>query len=320
MFHRRTARAVWLTALVCGVACAGWSAPVLVPTYPDFNLVDLGSVRGVPANYLYGGLGFKGSNLLLSGGDGIAQDQVIYSVPVKRSASGTITGLGTATTYASVPAADAAVGNILAGGLVFAPNGTLLYTTLSKSYIGQYSAGTTTSSLTFVGNVPLGGLGYLPNGQLVLTSTDGNWYPVTLSTPNAQGIYKVTVGAPYLLNVPAGQSGVPADSFASFPVGVSGEVTNASVLVGDSNAQQLALYGLDANGNPTGAVSQIVNGNGDPIGYGVVRDPYHPSTYLFTTGNNEIWALTPGLGVPEPSAGVLGAGGILLLLARLRKR
>jgi hypothetical protein len=71
-------------------------------------------------------------------------------------------------------------------------------------------------------SVPVGGLGYLPNGQLVVTATDGTWRPVTLSGPNANGLYQITIGSPI--------SGVdaPADSFANFPAGLSGDVPGAN--------------------------------------------------------------------------------------------
>ena len=324
MRYGRKARIFLLPAVACALANAGWSSPILNAVYPDFSLVALGSLLGVPATYLYAGLGFDGSSLLLSGGDpGVVNPpgfQTIYSIPVVRDGTGKITGFANqaAASYASVQVTTTTFnnqlvnGNTMAGGLVYAPNGTLLYTTESQSYIGQYSPSATTSSLTSVGSIPLGALGYLPNGQLVLASTNGNWYPVTLGSPNANGIYQnVTVGAA-ISNVDA-----PADSFSSIPAGWSADVTTASALVGDSNQQALSLYGLDGNGNPTGAASQIVTDNAEGIGYGLVQDPQHPQSYLFTTADNQIWMLTSP--TPEPSGALLALGGIVLVAVRRRR-
>lgn len=300
---------------------------MLVPTYPDFTLVDLGSIADVPGTFQYAGLSFNGSALLLSGGDPIvkSQDSEIYSIPVTRSAGGQIESLGSATGYAFVEAATTSVYYpSLAGGLLFAPNGTLLYTTPvvnGISYIGQYSPSTTTSSLTAVniaafGDVPLGGLGYLPNGRLVISSMDGNWFPLTLSNPNVNGFYQLAFGA--AINT----APEPAAAFASFPAGTNPAVSGNNVLVGDTTVSALELYGLDANGSPTtaqgvcpnpAAAPCIVYDNSQPnIGLGLVRDPKHPGTYLFTTSDNHVWMLTQA--APEPPGLLLALGGLLLLL------
>lgn len=325
-----TKRTLWLAALICAAAGAGWTSPTLVPTYPDFTLVNLGSIAGVPATFQYAGLTFNGSMLLLSGGDPIikSQDSEIYSIPVERGAGGQIDGLGSATGYAAVEAATTSVYYAsLAGGLLFAPDGALLYTTPvvnGISYIGQYSPSTTTSSLTAVnisgyGDVALGGLGYLPNGRLVISSTDGNWFPLTLSNPNTSGFYQLAFGA--AIN----QVAEPAAAFASFPAGTNPAVPGNNVLVGDTNVSALQLYGLDANGNPTtgegvcanpAAAPCIVYDNSQPnIGLGLTRDPSHPGTYLFTTSDNRVWMLTQAQSAPEPSGILLVPGGLLLLLA-----
>lgn len=316
-----------LAVLLCAAAGAGWTSPTLVTAFPDFSLVDLGSIAGVPATFQYAGLGFNGSALLLSGGDPTIQsrDSEIYSIPVSRNAAGAISTLGPASGYAAVEAATTSVFYpSLGGGLLFAPNGTLLYTTPlvdGVSYLGQYSPTAATSSLTAVniagyGDVSLGGLGYLPNGSLVISTLDGNWFPLTLSDPNAGGFYHLAFGAA-LNTVPE-----PAAAFASFPAGTNPDVAGNQMLVGDTGVSALQLYGLNAGGNPSTAEGVcpnpaaspcIVYDNSQPnLGLGLVKDPRHPGTYLFTTSGNQVWMLTQS--APEPSGVLLSLGGLILLL------
>jgi hypothetical protein len=313
--RRRKIRVFLLPVLVSAIAVAASASPILSGSYSNYTLTDLGSIAGVAAGFTYDGLAFNGSQLLLSGG--VAQSanpgsQTVYTVPVNRTASGQIVSLGTATQYASIEVVPFHMdGNDAAGGLLFAPDGTLLYTTSSLGYIGQYSPSTTTSSLTSVAGIPLGGLGYLPNGKLVLAGADGSWYPVTLSSPGGNGLYQITVSS-----IPLAGVNAPAFSFVTTPIGVGG--SPGSVLVGDSNNQELLFYGLDANGNPTGAVSEVVSGNGQDVGDGLVQDPSHLQSYLFTTSNDDVWLLT--VDAPEPSPTLLIVGGAALLFAAVRKR
>ena len=323
MLHHRNIHVVLGSVIACAFACVGQANPVLTPDYPNFTIVPLGPISGIPAGYSYDAMSFNGAQLLLGGGVGFAANpgyQTIYSVPVTRDSSGEITGFGTATPYANVEVATPAQnGNEVAGGMIFAPNGTLLYTTQFSSFIGQYSPGATTSSLTSVGPIPLGGLGYLPNGQLVLTSTDGSWYPVTLSSPDSHGFYTITVGS--------SMTGVnaDADAFANLPGGIDSNILSASVLVGDTGRQALTIYTLGAGGLPTlngscpdqNTPCEVVFDNSNVIGAGVVEDPIHPVSYLFTSSNGSIYELTAD--APEPSGVLLAFGGLALFWAGRRR-
>lgn len=310
MLRRRRIGVFGLPAIACALACTGWADPILNSNYPNFSLIYVGSGTplGVPASYTYAGLAFNGGNLLLSGGDASVSgnDQTIYSLGVTRNAAGQITGLANASAFASVPADSPNLsGNVLSGGLMYAPNGALLYTTWSQSFIGQYSV-SHNSSLTAVNGLTLGALGYLPNGQVVTTDTStGAWYAVTLSPDQSGQTYTIQVG-----NTPLFTTGGNPESFATI-----GSGSSAQVLVGDRS--DLLLYST-INGIPSGTPTQIVTANGASIGYGLVQDPYHSQSYLFTTDNNQIWELT--VPTPEPSAGILALGGLLLLLAVRRKQ
>lgn len=341
MRNRREARVFLLPVALSLLVGAAWADPVLNGAYPGFNLQSLGAVNGIPSSFVYNGLTFNGSDLLISGGDTNSTQQPIYSVEVTRGSNGEIHGFNASTlTSFNVPVPFN--GSLLAGGLMYI-GGTLFYTIPpdgvqgdpQQAYIGQYVNGTT-SSLTAVGDIPLGGLQYLPNGQLMLSATDGTWRQVTLA-PGAGGLYALTVDSTPVVGLDA-----PADAFTSFPVGITPVVTQASVLVADSSNQELTLYGLDGNGHPidpsplNGNIvfgSQIVSGtitnpNSPFIAYGLAQDPSHPQSFLFTGSNNStnagsIWILSANSSatpIPEPAGFLLGGGGILLMLIARRRR
>jgi hypothetical protein len=270
-------------------------------------LYRVGSVADVPTGYSYQGLSFNGANLLLAGGNPGSLTGTVWSVPVVRS-GGHIAGFGTAASFADVTMADlSSIGNVVAGGLVVS-SGTLFYTTKSVSFLGQYYTGT--SSLTdltaLAPGILTGGLSFVPNtSQLRASSTDGNWYDVNLT--GSPGFYTVSLSTPFSL-------GVPADSFVYVPI--DAKILQPSAVVGDSASDVLRLYGLDANGNPTGTPQPLIQGEGLIIGYGVTRDPL-TGDWLFTTSNNDIWLASDT--IPEPATLALAIGGIALLAA-LRRR
>src|SRR5262245_64241794 len=86
----------------------------------DYSLLDLCDVPGVPENY--GGLTFRldDNNTLLLGGLAWTPGAKIYSVPLKRDATGHISGFaGTATVFAN---ANGSMGGI-DSGLAYGPDG-----------------------------------------------------------------------------------------------------------------------------------------------------------------------------------------------------
>ncbi len=302
-----------IVALVLVCAAAAWANPIL-GALPGMSLYEVGSVdlsSYYTDPYYYDALAFNGSNLLLSATDASSTNEDLYSVSFMRNASGHIVGLGSAINLAALNVEE--IGNIVGGGLAFASNGTLLYVTSPLSYLGQYAnGGSQTTPLTFNGqNLNLGGIGYVPAGfpgagQLKLSTIDGSWYDVNLSS---------TAGSFYQLSSLTQQSsGVPAYSFVYVPAG--NRIAEDSMIAADGSNLTLQLYGLDANGNPTGTGVVAVNGNGQTIGYGMARDP-KTGDILFTTSDNQIWALSQA--VPEPGTGVLTMGAVLLLWGYSRR-
>jgi hypothetical protein len=100
------------------------------PFAGSYSVTDLVSPSGIPIGI--GGMAFNPSdpNTLYVVGGADTSSAEVYTINVARNASGQITGfVGTATPYASAPYADT--------GLVFAPNGTLLYNMYPFSSMGE---------------------------------------------------------------------------------------------------------------------------------------------------------------------------------------
>ncbi len=307
---------------------------VLDPTAPEtMALYNLGTVPDVAAAYsnqvFYEGLAIAGNSLLLSVGDPATANQKVWSLPLIR-VNNHIVGFGSASVYAPVLAypGNCCIGNTTAGGLIDT-GGDLLYTTQFFSYLGQHTGGNPGSSslldLASTG-AATGGLQYVPanfsangGGQLKMSSTcepggfgcsaSGDWY--TLNLGGSIGNYTLNSFTPYTV-------GVTALSFDYAQV--DNTFTSPGVVLGDPSQLRLDYYALDTNGNPCNpnvtvscapivhiAISDI------QIGLGVVRDPVS-GDFLFTTGNNEIFAVTDDL--PEPSTVVLVGGALLLALRK----
>jgi len=191
----------------------------------------------------------------------------------------------------------------MAGGLVVTPTG-LQYTTQSQSALGVYTTSNGHSSLTDVtstgaqtGRLQYVPAGYSGAGQLKMSSTTGTWYTANLSgQPGTYTQYN---------------PGIAANAFDYVPLDAT--FTNPSIVLGDAAAGRLDAYAIDTNGNPVaGTVVHLVTSEVG-IGYGVARDPVS-GDILFTTQNNDIWALSDS--VPEPGTVLLGLSGILLLWRR----
>ena len=139
------------------------SAQLLAPEFVSegYALIDLGNVPGVPANY--GGLTIRATepNTLYIGGAANQGGAAVYTIGLERDPNTMeITGFtGNATFFAAAPNID--------GGLLFAPNGTMLYTRYSMNELGQLLPDATALS-TQLGPVgvaaSVGSLGLVPQG------------------------------------------------------------------------------------------------------------------------------------------------------------
>lgn len=169
----------FLALAALGLAASGpASAQTIAPAYTaNYSLIALNSVPGVPANY--GGLTLQAGNpnTLLIGGSANGGGGGIYSIGVTRGVGNHITGFsGTASLFATAPNID--------GGLVYAPNGDLLYTAYPTNQIGEIKPGSTSPdkiiSLTGV-TASVGSLQFVPSGltgagSLGIVSFNGGGY------------------------------------------------------------------------------------------------------------------------------------------------
>jgi hypothetical protein len=256
------------------------------PFNGPYTLTSLGAVAGVPTSYA--GLVFKATdpNTILMVGAAAISTAAIYEVPVTRGTGGHITGFGTPVLLTSAPNAD--------GGLCYAPNLTLLFTTWPTNTMGQilfntatiartltlttYGIGTSTGSCQFVpGAYPMGGRFKIASYSVSTfydvnlvphAANDGTWDIASLGTSSVlsggvEGIVYPVAGSPLI---------------ADF----------SSVLVSEYNTGTVALYTIDAVGNPVATsrqvfISGILGADGGAI------DPV-TNDVLFTTygGGNQV--------------------------------
>jgi hypothetical protein len=298
------------------------AAPVLAPTYSgSYSLVSLGSVPGLPP--LYGGLTFLDNNTLLIGGNANTAAGRLYTIDVVRDGSNQITGFsGTATVFGSV-------GDFNDGGVVFGPGGVLFTAQWPVNMLGQTLPGSTdedrVDDLDPLGVVPSpGGLMFVPDshpgaGELKLVSwAGGQWYTLDLA-PDGSGTFDI-LSATLETTIAGGPEGI-----AYVPLG-SALFPNPSVLVSEYSAGNVAVYEVDANGDPIVA-TRVTFISGLTGAEGAVIDPL-TGDFLFSTfgGGNQIIRVSgfeapnpDGAEGPEPATFALLGLGLTASLWRRRR-
>ncbi|HZR79597.1 MAG TPA: myxococcus cysteine-rich repeat containing protein [Candidatus Binatia bacterium] len=233
----------WTIALT---AARGEAQTVQPPFAASYSMVSLGTAPGVQP--YYGGLTIKFDDpdtLLLGGGANSAVGK-LYAVPLVRDQSGHITGFaGTAAAYAPAPGID--------GGLVYGPSNVLFVSRYPQNDMGELKPGSAVTDkvvdLDASGVAStVGTLGFVPPGfpgagRLKAVSwTTGGWYDVPL-TPDASGTFDA--GTAILRTTMSG--GV--EGVAYVPAG-SPQFPNPTVLVSEYSNGSIAVYDVDANGDP----------------------------------------------------------------------
>ncbi|MDX2132107.1 MAG: hypothetical protein SFY69_08645 [Planctomycetota bacterium] len=299
-----------------GIAClfvSSAAGQVIDPFYAgSYTYTDLGSAPDVPP--LYGGLTvLAGSpNTLLLGGNANGALGALYAVGVTRDGAGHITGFtGTTTLFASAEYND--------GGVCYGPNGVLFASRWPVNELGQYLPGSTTPDKV-INLAPLGiaqshasiqfvPAGYSGAGRMKLASWSGGEFYDATYTPDGMGTFDI-VSAVQTATLPGGPEG-----FVYVPLG-SPLFSGPSMLVSEFSAGNVAVYDVDANGDPiVGSRRDFITGLSGAEGAHI--DPYTGDFLFSTFGGGDRVIVVQGF-VPAPGALGIACGAGLLAFRRRR--
>jgi len=290
-----------MAALACAVTPVVHADTVAPAFSADYTLTNIGTPTGVPG--LLGGIVFLNPNELLVGGNANNGSGSIYEIGVTRDGAGNITGYsGTATLYSTAPFID--------GGLVFAPNGDLLYTGYPNNTIGEIKPGSTSPDKIVDLNSngsgvasSVGSIQFAPNGQFKILSYNGGGFYTAPLTPDGSGTYDI--GAATLESTPGGG---PEGAFY-VPPG-SPDFSNPSLLLALYSAGKVEAYSVDANGNPILSTAQdFITGLGGAEGATI--DPVTGDFLFSTFGSGNHIDVVSGFASPVPEPAYLPLSGAL---------
>jgi hypothetical protein len=236
-------RLLLLTVVVIALTCAPARAQELAaPFSASYSLKDLGPPPGVPSRL--GGLTFKAgtTDRLLIGGEANGANGALYEVGVVRDATGHITGFsGTAARYAAAAYND--------GGLTYGPGNVLFLARWPSNELGQTKPGSAVTDKV----IPLASLGvasslvalrFVGDHLKLVSYPGGEWYDAGVAA-DGSGTYN-------LVNV----TPVPGSTLTGGPAGFvqvssgSRQFSGPSLLVTEYQADSVAAYAVDGNGNP----------------------------------------------------------------------
>ncbi len=270
-----------------------------------YQLEVLGPITGLPAPY--GGLSIKASepDVLYIAGASFSANGVIHTVPLTRDpGTGRITGFsGPSSLFAAAPNVD--------GTVLFADNGTLIYTRFPSNALGQIlpNGTTLTVGLTDSGVQPSPGcMAFVPQGMpgaggLVLASYTVNKIMNVPYTFDAQGFLQPGwSGPPITLTVCNGPEGI-----IHVPAGSPGFAVH-SMIMGCYDSGFLLIWDVDAQGLPILASGRSFIAPA-PYTSGTAFDPVTGDLLFSTNGNPSRLVRVSGFnnttGIGETSAGPL---------------
>lgn len=235
------------------IAAVGTIAPVAAaqtvdPAFADdYEIADLGSVEGLPTPY--GGVVIVPSDpdTMLIGGAANSAVGAIYAVPLIRGCDGSIVGFGgPAVMQAAAPNID--------GGLIVAPNGTMIYTAYPINQLGQILAGDTKPS-RIVELGPLGvssstgtiqwtpaALGGGSGGVKILSYNASTWFDASL-VPDGSGTFDVA-DVELRATIQGGPEGLV------FVGAESPSFDGPTAIVSEWSAGAVGAWDVDAAGDP----------------------------------------------------------------------
>lgn len=239
---------VFLSVLLTQLSASPAAAQEMATEFgKDYELVDLGSISGLPAPN--GGLVIRAEepNTLYIGGAANSSSGIVARIGLTRDTDGHISGFGCAEPelFALAPYID--------GGLFFAPGGVLFYTGYPINVIGQIPPGGTEATriidLTALGISSSAGsatvvpAGFPGAGRLkILSYNASRWYDAAI-VPDGAGTYDIVEvsSAIQIVGSPEGVVYIPAGN-PMFDV--------PSVLVAEYGAGEVGAYELDDHGDP----------------------------------------------------------------------
>lgn len=255
------------------------------PFNAAYTVKSLGEVPGLPTPYV--GLAFKPDdpNTLFIGSTPQGENSQIYAIALQRDANNHIIGFtGTASLLAAAPGLN---GGLIDAGLSFGPDNVLFYTTWNDNTVGQIKPGSSSADkqidLNELGfDASTGGLTFVPQGfpgagRLKITSYDtSNFYDTTVSADGA-GTW----------NIAAASKSVALSGGTDAFVYVSGsmpEFKSQRILMTEQDADKVAVYSIDENGDPISSSRQdFLTGIDGPIGAAIdpLTGDFFFSTYSF---------------------------------------
>lgn len=291
---------VFATLVSVSLAAQPASAITIGPDFVgSYTATDLGAIAGLPVSY--GGMVFKAGDpgTILIGGAANTAGGGLYEVPVVRDGSNHIIGLGAATLVGTAPYND--------GGFAYGPGGVLFLSQWPSNMLSQYLPGNEAAPDKVVDLTPLGvagsnsainfvPAGFLGAGQAKAVSwAGGEWYTLTLA-PDGLGTYDVTL-ATFHLSLGGGPEGFVFIDGANPGFGVD------SLLINEWGDGKVAVYDLDANGDPVLAsrrdfITDLSGAEGAAI------DPLTGDFLFSTFGGGDRIVVVQGFTVVPPTSGI----------------
>jgi hypothetical protein len=246
---------------LCSVLLAGTAAAqaVLPPFNATWQMVNLGPLgAGVSS---YGGTAFVPGNpnqLMLSPWP----SNTIYMLPLTRDGAGRIDGFGTAVPTIAVPGTD--------GGLAYGPNGVLFGTWFGQNAVHQTKpasiANDRSDDLAPLGVfASVGACAFVPAGLpgagrfKVCSWTPGTFFDVAL-TPDGNGTF-----VPGPASAPVQ---MPFDCEGLVYAPASTPLFGGQLLVCEWSQGNIAMFQVDAQGDPLPATRQLLAGGAPNVGGG----------------------------------------------------
>ncbi len=261
------------------VAPAMYCAEMGASFSSQYSLTNLGAAAGVPNPYASIVFQAGKPNVLLVGGNSTRSTGEIYSVPLARDAANHVNRLSVAVPFASAPNID--------GGLIYAPNGVLLFTQFDMNRIAEIKPGSASPDKTVAapvspstGSLQIVPAGFAAAGRLVIDSIDTSQFCSTTLTPDSSGTYDVGTCSATVTDANK------TEAILYVPPGMPG-FSGPTMLVAHYASGVVTAYSVDSNGLPILASGQtFISGMAGVQGAAIdpLTGDFFFSTFFFGDG------------------------------------